>query len=332
MATPLVSVEMITYNHEPYIREAIECVLAQKTTFPFELVIGEDCSTDGTRNIVFYYQKRYPDIIRVITSDQNVGAKKNGRRAFQACRGKYIAYCEGDDFWHRNDKLQLQVDYMESHPECGLVFSDFNWHFTRKGQTIKNFMKFAKEPYPYSPQIIDIVTHKVKIRTCTVLARLELVKQVLDADKHLHQSGYFKMGDLQLWAEISLKARIHFINESLATYQMLEESATQSRDKLKALRFWISADELLIYLCTKHNLPEDVKKIIQDNHQRKLLHLAFYEKRKDLAENVKNQYPDLSLKDLIWYWGSQNNLLRFIIISFLNIRNIITKFQREDFS
>ena len=77
---PLVSVKMITYNHASYIGQAIEGVVGQKTTFPFELVIGEDCSTDGTREIVFEYQKKFPDIIRVITSDKNVGGKKNSRR------------------------------------------------------------------------------------------------------------------------------------------------------------------------------------------------------------------------------------------------------------
>ncbi len=124
MADPLVSVKMITYNHAPFIAQAIEAVLQQKTNFPFELVIGEDCSTDGTRKIVFEYQEKYPDIIRVLTSEKNVGMKKNSYRTIKACRGKYIAFCEGDDYWHREDKLQKQVAYLESHPECGLVFAD----------------------------------------------------------------------------------------------------------------------------------------------------------------------------------------------------------------
>ena len=123
--TPLVSVHMITYNHEPYIAEAIEGVLMQETDFPIELIIGEDCSTDRTAEIVIEYQKKHPDIIRIITSDKNVGAHKNGWRAEKACRGKYVAYCEGDDFWIHPKKLQMQVDYLEAHPECGLVDSDY---------------------------------------------------------------------------------------------------------------------------------------------------------------------------------------------------------------
>ncbi len=107
---PLVSVNTITFNHAPYIRTCIEGALMQKTNFPFEIVIGEDCSTDGTREIVFEYANNYPEKIRVITSDANVGAMENDKRTNFSCRGEYIAYCEGDDFWIDPLKLQKQYD------------------------------------------------------------------------------------------------------------------------------------------------------------------------------------------------------------------------------
>lgn len=113
---PLVSVRTSTYNHGPYIRQCIEGVLMQKTNFPFEFIIGEDFSTDETREIVFEYAGKYPDVIRVITADYNVGSKTNGRRCIRACRGKYIATCEGDDYWTDPLKLQKQVDFLEANP------------------------------------------------------------------------------------------------------------------------------------------------------------------------------------------------------------------------
>ncbi|MBM3299903.1 MAG: glycosyltransferase, partial [Deltaproteobacteria bacterium] len=113
---PLASVLMITYNHRPYIAQAIECALNQQTDFPFEIVIGEDCSTDGTREIVFEYQRKHPDVIRVLTSDRNLGPMHNFLRTFDACTGKYVAICEGDDYWHHPEKLKMQVDFLESHP------------------------------------------------------------------------------------------------------------------------------------------------------------------------------------------------------------------------
>lgn len=119
---PLVSVRTSTYNHGKYIKYCIEGVLMQKTTFPFEFIIGEDCSTDETREIVFEYAKKYPDIIRVITADYNVGSKANGRRCIRACRGKYMAICEGDDYWIDPYKLQKQVDFLERHPDYSMCF------------------------------------------------------------------------------------------------------------------------------------------------------------------------------------------------------------------
>ena len=139
MTESLVSVSMITYNHAPYIAQAIEGVLQQKVNFPIELVVGEDCSTDGTRQIVLEYQKKYPDIIRVITSDNNVGSHKNSLRTMKACRGKYIAFCEGDDYWHHPHKLRIQVDYLETHPECGLVFADCDVYVVRSAESHTSF-------------------------------------------------------------------------------------------------------------------------------------------------------------------------------------------------
>ena len=113
MPTPIVSVRSSVYNHAPYIRECIEGVLMQKTDFPFEYIIGEDFSTDGTREIVMEYAEKYPHIIRVLTADQNVGGKANGVRCIRSCRGKYIAICEGDDCWTDPGKLKRQVALLE---------------------------------------------------------------------------------------------------------------------------------------------------------------------------------------------------------------------------
>lgn len=122
---PLVSIRTSTYNHGPYIKQCIEGVLMQKTNFPFEYIIGEDYSTDETRKIVFEYAKKYPDIIRVITADYNVGSKANGRRCTMACRGKYIAICEGDDYWTDPLKLQKQVEILEKYNNVIVCFHQF---------------------------------------------------------------------------------------------------------------------------------------------------------------------------------------------------------------
>lgn len=121
-APPRVSVGIITYNHARFLGQAIESVLAQRTDFAYEIVIGDDGSTDGTREIALAYQRRYPDRIRVITSPANVGIQRNAKRVVDACRGDYVAALEGDDYWIDDRKLQLQVERLDREPDaiiCG---------------------------------------------------------------------------------------------------------------------------------------------------------------------------------------------------------------------
>lgn len=118
----LVSVTCTTFNHEKFIAKAVDSFLMQITNFPYEILIGEDCSTDQTRSIVDEYLKKYPEKIRLITSESNVGARNNSIRLVKAAKGKYIAECEGDDYWTDPYKLQRQVDYMEANTDCSMCF------------------------------------------------------------------------------------------------------------------------------------------------------------------------------------------------------------------
>ena len=118
-----VSVVVITYNHERYIRQALDSVLSQQTSFDFEVIISEDCSTDTTREIIFEYSKRYPDKIRLLLSETNVRSPWVVQRAIMAAHGEYVALLEGDDYWISPQKLQKQAEFMDTHPECVL-----SWH------------------------------------------------------------------------------------------------------------------------------------------------------------------------------------------------------------
>jgi glycosyltransferase involved in cell wall biosynthesis len=117
---------MITYNHGPFIAQAIDSVLAQNTNFDYEIVIGEDCSTDITREICIDYQKKYPDKIKLLLNENNMGMMPNFIQTLNASKGKYIAILEGDDYWIENYKLQKQVDILEAQLEYSMVFTARN--------------------------------------------------------------------------------------------------------------------------------------------------------------------------------------------------------------
>ncbi len=137
---PLVSICCITYNHENYIRDAIEGFLMQKTDFPLEIIIHDDASTDMTADIVREYERKYPDIIRPIfqAENQHSKGKKIFAFALKVARGKYIALCEGDDYWIDPLKLQKQIAEMEKHPECYISFhpATQRWVDGRRGDTV----------------------------------------------------------------------------------------------------------------------------------------------------------------------------------------------------
>lgn len=119
---PVVSIAMVTYNHEKYIAQALDSILMQHTTFSYKIVVAEDCSTDNTRDILLDYQKKHPDKFKLILQNQNIGAIKNNRDLLSNLEGKYVAALEGDDFWIDPYKLQKQTDFLEANENytvCG---------------------------------------------------------------------------------------------------------------------------------------------------------------------------------------------------------------------
>ena len=121
---PVVSVRLTAYQHEAFIAEAIDGVLAQRTDFPFELVIGEDAGPDRTRAICEDYARRHPDVVRLLPAATRRGMVVNHLETLRACRGEYVALCDGDDYWIDPQKLQLQVDALRRQPGCSLSFHD----------------------------------------------------------------------------------------------------------------------------------------------------------------------------------------------------------------
>ena len=258
MDNPLVSVLMLTYNHKPYIAQAIEGVLQQKTEFPFELVIGEDCSTDGNREIVFEYQNKYPDIIRVITSEHNIGARKNEYRIMKASRGKYLGFCEGDDYWHHPQKLQKQVSYLEAHPDVGLVHSDVAYYDVVTGETIPSYYTQNKLLHSTDNIVREMIELKYCVRTCSAIVRRDILEEIYSTCQY-EMREKFLMTDLQIWIEIAYRSKVAFIDEPLATYNVLPESACHSKDTEERIKFSKNLTEIRLHYADKYGSSESIE-------------------------------------------------------------------------
>lgn len=207
----VVSICCITYNHEQYIVDALESFLMQKANFKYEILIHDDASTDKTPEIIREYERRYPKIIKPIYQTENQHSKgvKVGKLNTERAYGKYIALCEGDDYWTNENKLQLQFDYMESHPECSLCV-----HSSLKVNPIKEKIN-SIEPFKHHTilQTIDIIKHRNDFATGSMFYRKELIEDYPDFCLATY------VGDIPLKLYLSTKGYIYYMNLQMSAYR-----------------------------------------------------------------------------------------------------------------
>lgn len=224
VADPLVSVLMLVYNHAPFLPDSVASVTAQQTDFPFELLIGEDFSTDGSGVVAKELQQKFPEIIRVITSDANVGMARNKRRLVAASRGRIIAFCEGDDYWSDPRKLQHQVEFLESNPDYGALHTDFGHAVYRSGSWFLRPSMNSGRIVP-SGDIFQTLLRGNFVQTCTLCARAELVKAALASALPIDT---YPVGDWPQGLYIAAHSKIGYIDLPTAVYRRTPGSIMNS--------------------------------------------------------------------------------------------------------
>ncbi len=172
---PLISVLIIAYNRERQIAEALDSVLAQEGPFALEVVIGEDCSTDGTREVIRSYRERRPDLIRPIFRPRNVGPVANYALTLESCRGRYVALLDADDYWLSPDKLRKQLELLERHPECSFCFHNTLVVYDDGTPSHPRITR----PLPAFHSLEDVAT-TFRISTSSVLFRANLFGELPD--------------------------------------------------------------------------------------------------------------------------------------------------------
>jgi len=182
---PTLSIVMIAYNMEKYIRQAIDSVLAQRVDFDYELVIGEDRSSDRTREIVLEYAERWPDRIRPILRDDNLGMNRNFKETLLQARGRFIALLDSDDYWTTPDKLQRQMDFLRAHPECSICFHNTLVVYEHGDRPTHPF-HMERPAYPISHRIPKPISTLADLaggnfmQTCSVMFRAGLYGELPD--------------------------------------------------------------------------------------------------------------------------------------------------------
>lgn len=314
-SAPVASIVLITYNHASYIRRSIEGMLEQKTSFPFELIIGEDCSLDNTREIVLECQRAHPSIIRVITSDKNVGLLENVRRCEEACRGEYICYCGGDDYWTAPDKLERQVGFLQTHPDYALVHTAFATLYLETG-------RFVRQPLRLPPDLDDadafneILSGRRHVWPLTACVRRSVLEPILRECPECYDPR-FLMEDTQRWLEIARRGKIKYFPEATATRQVLRESATQSKKPDRVLRFAISNKAVFDHYIDKYGCSPEAKKGAKTRCAFFLLTSAYESGNAQVAKAALDEYRKVGatapLEARLYYQGSRSPVLRKLV-------------------
>lgn len=223
---PRVSVSIITYQQCAYIGKAIESVLNQNVNFDYEIIIGEDGSTDGTRELCKKYAEAHPDKIRLFLRDRSKTILKadNGNTLYLNpqlqklhARGKYYAVCDGDDYWIDKLKLQKQVDFLENYPKIGLVYTNYNVLDQLNGKIISKDQALPDGDMRYELlKQCDIIHSTACYRKC--------LQDEFLMDIQLNKG--FTMGDYPSWLYIAQKYRFHYMRETTTMYRVVQNSAT----------------------------------------------------------------------------------------------------------
>ncbi|RZL44149.1 MAG: glycosyltransferase [Pedobacter sp.] len=210
----MVSICCITYNHKPFIAQTINSFLMQKTNFKFEIVIGDDCSTDGTTAIIKEIQSMHPGRINLLHAPKNMGAHENMRNVLRHCNGKYIALCDGDDFWTKPEKLQKQIDFLEDNLEYVICC-----HYTKVIDTSFKTLYVHPSPKPLVHTFHDLLIGKqVETKTASVVYRnLPATNQIFQKPWYDEVFAVDKL--LKLTATYYTGGKIYVMPEVMSCYR-----------------------------------------------------------------------------------------------------------------
>lgn len=215
----LISIVIPSYNRANTVGQTIDSILAQKVDAAVEIVIGDDGSTDNAREVLLKHKEQYPDTIRLLFHEQNMGLGANWATCVKACKGKYICNCDNDDYWHNDHKLQIQLDYMESHPECNICITNHRTHNRTTGEIKEVEVHLDHE------HIQDQMYQGGHFCNATIMYRAGFMKAHLDLDEFIKRR--FTLQDWPAWVVLTAYTDIDLLPDSTSTFGIETVSITR---------------------------------------------------------------------------------------------------------
>ena len=242
MKTPYVSVVMTSYNRRHYIGQAIDCILAQDCKFSFEIIIGDDCSTDNSRELLQSYQEKYPGIIVLNLQEKNVGFGPNWASTCKLARGKYIAFCDDDDYWCETNHMQTLAGYLDAHENCGLVYAN---HWNLEVET--NQKTLANNKLPDDEDKLEYMLHKgYPILFSASMIRKSLMDQYVDLDAFIRLR--FPIQDFPTAVLIAPHCDFHYVETPPVVYRSYSGSMSKPKEYETVIRKYTQEKVMNEYL------------------------------------------------------------------------------------
>lgn len=242
MKTPYVSVVMTSYDRGHYIGQAIDCILAQDCKFSFEIIIGDDCSTDNSRELLQSYQEKHPGIIVLNLQEENVGFGPNWASTCKLARGKYIAFCDDDDYWCETNHMQTLADYLDAHENCGLVYAN---HWNLEVET--NQKTLANNKLPDDEDKLEYMLHKgYPILFSASMIRKSLMDQYVDLDAFIQLR--FPIQDFPTAVMIAPHCDFHYVETPTVVYRSYSGSMSKPREYETVIRKYTQEKVMNEYL------------------------------------------------------------------------------------
>lgn len=294
-----VSILMPTYNHEKYIEKAIDSVLMQKTKFKWELLIHDDCSTDGTLGIVKKYTSLYPDHIKLYEESENQGLMKSYKKLIDVSRGDYIAVLESDDYWTDECKLQTQVDFLNENPDYAMVFTDVivideNGNKIQNKKTINSHVRNTEKWYE------QLLGHNGITGACSAMFRKSDFLEYCNIDEYIERN--FVTFDYPVWLSLSFHKKCKYFQTVMAAYRIVPTSLSNNANTEKHMNFELSIAEIDAYIISKYGLGSLTEK--EYNHRiciRMIGKALKFRKHEEFHEYAKKLSPQ-SFKERIMHY------------------------------
>jgi glycosyltransferase involved in cell wall biosynthesis len=287
MSDCVFSVVIIVYNQKEFIGATIDSILSQKHDYSFEIVIGDDCSIDGTRSLLIEYKRKNPNIIQLLLNDENMGITGNYYNVLRHCHGKYIMQCAGDDYWLPG-KVALQIPLMENDHDIGMCYSK-----VRNIYSNKRIIEKKTWGGPFTT-FDELLTRNV-VPAVTMAFRSEYLNRYIGEVKPEEQNWLIEDYPEVLW--FSLNSKVVFINEITAAYRVVSNSAVHTSNALKIEKMNASTRDIKLFFIGFTDGNREIDKIEED-YNRSLFAFYFWNDRQ-LAIKCYSTIAKPARKDIL---------------------------------